>query len=421
MPQRAVVIGGGAIGAASAYYLAADGWDVTLVERGEVGRGCSYGNACLIVPSHAHPLPQPGVVGEALRWLLRPDGPVYIRPRLDPGLAAWLWRFWRTCTPAAAARAHEALVALGRFSLAQYEDLARTVARSVFFRRGGLLHVYLGARAVAHAQAEQARYAAEGFPGRMLVRDDLLALEPALSPRVGAGLYLDGEAHGDSYAFVRTLADAAAARGARVVTGVAAQHISTGSGRVIGVRVDGARGEDLPADVVVLAAGAWSPALAAPLGLRIPMQPAKGYSCTVRPAGPAPSVPLYVVGRRVAITPLGDRLRFGGTLELAGYDVRIDARRYGAVVAAAREVLREDLRWDQEEAWCGLRPLTPDGLPLIGRVPGLEGAIVATGHAMLGFTLAPGTGRVVADLAAGRSPAVPLDAFRVDRFGPVGR
>ncbi|MDR7555129.1 MAG: FAD-dependent oxidoreductase [Armatimonadota bacterium] len=417
MAQRAVVIGGGAIGAAAAYFLAADGWDVTLVERGQVGRGCSYGNACLIVPSHAHPLPQPGVVGEALRWLLHPAGPVYIRPRFDRHLVAWLWRFWRACTPAAAARAHDALVALGRFSLAQYEDLARTVACSVFFQRRGLLHVYLGPRAAEHARAEQARYAADGFPGRVLLRDELLAFEPALSPRVGAGLYLEGEAHGDSFAFTRALAEAATARGARVVTGRTAARISTRDGRVTGVRVDGARNEDVPADVVVLAAGAWSPGLAATLGLRIPMQPAKGYSCTVRPRGLAPSVPLYVIGRRVAITPLGDRLRFGGTLELAGYDERIDPRRYRAVVAAAREVLRDDLAWDHEEAWCGLRPLLPDGLPLIGRVPWVDGAIVATGHAMLGFTLAAGTGRVVADLAAGRPPAVPLEAFAVDRFG----
>lgn len=418
MPRRAVVIGGGAIGAASAYYLALDGWDVTLVERGEVGRGCSYGNACLIVPSHAHPLPQPGVVGEALRWLLRADSPVYIRPRLDFGLAAWLWRFWRACRPAAAARAHDALVALSRLSLTLYEDLARTVAGSVFFQRRGLLHVYLGTKAVAHARAEQERYTREGFPGRVLGGDDLRAFEPALSRHAGAGLYLDGEAHGDSFAFVRALVGAAAARGARVLTGVAAARIVVRGGRAVGVAAaDG----DLPADAVVLAAGAWSPALAASVGLRVPMQPAKGYSCTVRPVGPAPAVPLYVVGRRVAITPLGDRLRFGGTLELAGYDLRIDPRRYGAVVAAAREVLHDDVRWEQEEAWCGLRPLTPDGLPLIGPVPGIEGAIVATGHAMLGFTQAPGTGRVVADLAAGRPPAVPLEAFRVDRFGPVGR
>jgi len=417
MPLRAVVIGGGAVGAAAAYFLATDGWEVTLVERGEVGRGCSYGNACLIVPSHAHPLPQPGVVGEALRWLLRPDGPVYIRPRLDPGLAAWLWRFWRACTPAAAARAHDALVALGRFSLAQYEDLARTVARSAFFQRRGLLHVYLGARAPEEARAEQARYAAEGFPGRVLLRDELLAFEPALSPRVGAGLHLDGEAHGDSFAFTQALAEAAGARGARVLTGRTARRIDIRGGRVTGVRIDGARDEDLPADLVVLAAGAWSPGLAATLDLRIPQQPAKGYSCTVRPLGLAPAVPLYVIGRRVAITPLGDRLRFGGTLELAGYDDRIDPRRYRAVVAAARAVLRDDLQWTDEEAWCGLRPLTPDGLPLIGRVPWVEGALVATGHAMLGFTLAAGTGRVVADLAAGRPPAVPLEAFAVGRFG----
>jgi D-amino-acid dehydrogenase len=174
--------------------------------------------------------------------------------------------------------------------------------------------------------------------------------------------------------------------------------------------------EEIESDIVVLAAGSWSKRLGEAAGIAIPLQPAKGYSSTVDAFPGVPRVPVLIKERRVIVTPLGERVRFGGTLELAGFDSTVDRTRYGAVVRAAREVLKADFPMKNEEAWCGWRPLTPDGLPIIDRPRNLDGLIVATGHAMLGFTQSPMTGKLVAEIANGETPSLPVDPFRLDRF-----
>ena len=425
--RHAVVIGGGAIGVCSAYYLSLAGWQVTLVDRGEIGRGCSYGNACLIVPSHSHPLPAPGVVAQGLRWMTRRDSPFYIRPRLDPAVFRWAWQFRRYCTAEAAHRGFEALLHLSRASLQLFDELARSADLEFFFRRTGLLHVYVTGEGFAAARHEQEALEAAGFRTRLLPSGDAREFEPALGGPaldgpVRGGLFIEGEAHADSYGFVQAMAAACERRGVEVLTGQTVSRVRTSQGRVASVLVepsaddDALNAEELPADVVVLAAGSWTPGLAATLGIRIPLQPAKGYSCTIDAFEGMPAVPVLIAERRVIITPLAHRVRFGGTLELAGFDLNIDRVRYGAVVRAAREVLREPPPMQREEAWCGLRPLTPDGLPVIDRAADIDGVIVATGHAMLGFTQAPITGKLVAELADGRPASVPIEAFRLDRF-----
>jgi D-amino-acid dehydrogenase len=411
--KHAVVIGGGAVGVASAYFLYQTGWQVTVIDRGEVGRGCSYGNACLITPAHSRPLPGPGVVGQAVRWMARRDSPVYIRPRLDPAFLRWAWRFRASCTREAAERGSEALRALSRLSIDLFEEFGRAPQPGFFYRRAGLLHVYLGEDALAAAREEQRSLAREGFEARVLSQSEARALEPALSPAVRGGLFIAGDAHGHSYDFVRSTAARLAQRGARFLTGRPVSRIIADRGRIRGVAIDG---EQVPADLVVLAAGAWTPSLAAPLGIDIPVQPAKGYSCTVDAFPGSPAIPVYIPGRRVAITPIGDRLRFGGTLELAGFATGLNAARYRAVVDAARLVLGDRLQMRNEEAWFGYRPVTPDGLPIIDRARAVDGLIVAAGHAMLGFTQSPATGRLVAELANGQRPSVPLEPFRLDRF-----
>lgn len=429
MPSHAVVIGAGAIGAACAHFLARSGWRVTLVDRDEVGRGCSYANACLIVPSHSHPIPAPGAIRRAARWMLRSDSPFYVRPRLDPGLLGWLWRFHRACSPEPAERGFRALLDLSRAALALFEEMAREAEPGFFYKRQGLLHVYLTDAGFRAAHDEHRALRDAGFSARLLDRAEALDFEPALSPRIRGGLFIEGEAHGDCYAYTMALVRRLEAGGTRLVTGCGVSRIVVAGGRARGVLLeppggapaDGSRragppGEEIPADLVVLAAGAWTPALAAPLGLRIPLQPAKGFSATIPTYSGAPSVPLLVMERRVVVTPLGHRLRFGGTLELAGLAPGINPIRYRAVVSAALEVLANQPPMDQAEPWYGFRPVTPDGLPVIGWAPGIEGLIVASGHAMLGFTQAPITGKLVAELADGRPPSVSLEPFRLGRF-----
>jgi D-amino-acid dehydrogenase len=417
MPERAVVIGAGAVGIASAYYLQRSGFTVTVVDQGDVGRGCSYGNSCLIVPSHSEPLPAPGVIGQALRFLLSPTSPFYIRPRLDPALAAFCWRFRKYCNRESAERGFAALVSLSRASLALYQELTAAKEADFYFRREGLLEVYLTERGVGLGRHGRELMEAQGFPAKLLSRDEALAFEPALSPSVKGGLFIESEAHGQSFGYVEALARTVEARGGRIVTGRPVAGLRIEGRRVKGIRIgEPPNEEEIESDVVVLAAGSWSKGLGEAVGISIPLQPAKGYSATVDAFEGAPRVPVLIKERRVTVTPLGNRVRFGGTLELAGFDSTIDRARYGAVVKAARETLKSDFPMKNEEAWCGWRPLTPDGLPIIDRAKDLEGLIVATGHAMLGFTQSPITGKLVAELASGQRPSLPLEPFRLDRF-----
>lgn len=415
MAQRAVIIGGGAIGVAAAYYLTRDGWQVTIVDGQDIGRGCSYGNAGLIVCSHPQPLPAPGVIRQALGWMRQPDSPFFVKLRLDAGFLRWLWEFRGFCRQEAVEHGTRALLALTRASAPLFDELTTNDGIDFFYRREGLLHVYLSQNALEAVQHERDELAALGLGVRVLPRDELMAFEPALGPAVRAGLFVEGEAHGSSFGYVRALAAAVESRGGRLLPGRRVSRIAIKRGRATGV-VLAAPDEELPADLVVLAAGAWAPSLAAPLGLRVPVQPAKGYSCTIDTFEGAPRIPIRHSGRKVIITPMGARLRFAGTLELAGYDSQMNKARYGAVVSAAREALKEPLPLRNEEAWSGFRPLTPDGLPIIDRAPGIENLILATGHGILGFTLSPITGKLVAELAQGRPPSVPLEPFRLGRF-----
>jgi D-amino-acid dehydrogenase len=415
--RRAVVVGAGAIGIASAYYLQRSGWSVTVVDRGEVGHGCSYGNSCLIVPSHSDPIPGPGVMGQALRFMLSRTSPFYVRPRLDASLVSWSWKFRSYCTEEARERGFAALLALSRGSLALYEQLTAAKEAEFLFERRGLLEVFLTESGVEASRRDRDRLSSHGFSATALSREDVLSFEENLSPAVRGGLFISTEAHGFSYGYVQALARTVASRGGRISSGRPVARLLAANGRVTGLALDGPR-EELEADVVVLAAGAWSRSLAAGLALDIPLQPAKGYTSTVDSFEGVPAVPVLVKERRVVVTPLGERVRFGGTLELAGFDSTIDRKRYQAVVRGAKEVLKRSFPMKNEEAWCGLRPVTPDGLPVIDQPR--EGLIVATGHAMLGFTQSPMTGKVVAEIAGGETPSVPLEPFRLDRFRRAG-
>lgn len=409
------MIGAGAVGVACAHYLLEEGFEVTLVDRGEVGRGCSYANAGLICPAHSEALPGPGIVAEGLRALLRRDGPFTIRPRAGVSVVPWLLRFWRHTPEPIYRRSTRALVALSRLSFELFEELVRTGVASFGYRRGPLLTASRAPhwRREAEAVVEEAR--ALGFEARVLGRDELLGLEPALAPDHLGGYALEDQGSGDSYRYVRSVAEHARSRGAEVLERTPVRRVLVRAGRVVGV-LAGDPPREIPADLVVLAAGAWSPALARDLGLRLPIQPATGYSFTIPAPERAPRHPVIVGDSRVVVLPLDGRIRFAGTLELAGFRREADPVRQRAVVRAGLGALREPPELRGAEPWFGFRPLMPDDLPAIGWAPGIAGALVATGHGTLGFTQGPGTGKLVAELAAGKPPSLDLSPFRPDRF-----
>jgi D-amino-acid dehydrogenase len=402
-----VIVGGGAIGAASAYELARLGARVTVLERSGDATGCSYGNAGLICPSHADALANLGAVRAGLGWMTRRDSP--FRLRLRPGLLPWLARFGAAALPARSARATAVLRALAHASLERHAALASAGLATGFVRRGTLSvfesrHSFERARAGAVDAAQ---------PARILDAAEAREIEPALAPGIAGALHNAGDAHCDPGALVRALLDAAVEHGAEVRTGVELLRLRRANGRV--AALDTTCGP-VVAGQVVLAAGTWSRALAHDAGVHVPLEPAKGYHIEVAAGALAGGIPIYMEEARVIATPLDGRVRLAGTLELGELDMAVDPVRLASLTRAARRTLALPADAPTVHVWRGLRPCTPDGLPVIGRALGIENLVLATGHAMLGITLAPVTGELVTDIVTGARPRYALESLRPGRF-----
>ncbi len=412
--QSVLVIGGGVIGVCSAYYLAREGFAVTLVDKDDVCAGSSYGNAGLIVPSHSIPLAAPGVLWQGLKWMLDPESPFYIKPRLDRDLLAWLWQFRGACSAERVARAIPLLREMHYASLGLFRELAALDGVGGGFEQRGVLSVFTTGRLYEGALHEARLLEGHGLPFKPLDGPAARALEPALTPDVVGAILLPDDAQIVPAEFVRGLGRAVAGLGVQVRPATEVLGFESAGGRIRVVETT--RGA-IPADQVVLASGAWSPGLARALGLSLPIQAAKGYSLTfVRPAH-GPAYPLLLGESRFAVTPMGDTLRFAGTLELAGLDLSINRRRVAAIARGGARYLRDVENLRLLEIWRGLRPCTPDGLPVIGRSTRFENLILATGHAMMGVSLGPVSGKLVSQVAAGAPPLCDLRLLSPARFG----
>lgn len=411
-----LVIGGGVIGMCTAYYLAQGGAAVTVLEEHQVGgpMASSYGNIGLLVPSHSRPVAEPGVIGGSLRWLLDAESPLYVKPRWDLDLVRWLLRFRAACAAQRCAAAEPVLYRWQRASQELYAELAAELPPEVDYERKGGLFLYREEAdweaAVAAAQREQEA----GIDLALVDRERLGALLPGLKREVLGAVHYRRDGRLIPGAFVRALAAAAARRGAVVHEQAAVFSLERRGARVAAVHTS--RGTLRPR-VTVLATGFLSPDLSRGVGLRVPVQPAKGYSITVRRPAACPPIPLHFHAERVVLTPFGpDRMRIGGTLELAGNDRRVNPRRLAAIRRAPPRYLAGMEELETLEIWRGMRPLSADSLPILGRPRGLDNLLLATGHGMIGMSLGPASGKAVADLALGRQPSLDMELFRPDRF-----
>ena len=407
-----VVIGGGAVGAACALELARRGAAVTLLERGpELGAGCSAGNAGLICPSHSTPLANPTALRHGLRWMLDRESPFRLKPR--PSALPWLARFLL-----AARRAPTGARAIRALSIDSLELHARLAEQlETGFERRGVLNVY-----ATEETYEAGRREAESsqLPFQALDRADALALEPALGPRTAGAVYYPREAHVDPLQLVGALGRAATAAGADLRTGVEVRRLRRVGDRVA---VETSEGKLRP-ETAVLAAGAWSGRLARTAGIYLPLEGGKGYHVDLEGADGDPRIPTWLQESWAIATPLSGRLRLAGTLELAGLDLSIDSVRADAVRRGGERGLRGLEGRRVIDVWAGLRPCTPDGLPVVGSPRGFPGLLLATGHAMKGVSLAPVTAQLVGELVAGEAPSHDLRPFDPDRFRrilPLGR
>ncbi|MEW2394950.1 FAD-dependent oxidoreductase [Streptomyces sp. NPDC046862] len=415
-----VVVGGGVVGLCTAYYLARSGLTVEVVERRALGSGASRGNAGWVCLSHSTPVPAPGVVRYALRSLGRPDSPLYLRPLPDPAFVRWLWRFWRSSTPAAFRRGYAAIAELNRDTFDLFDGL-RDAGVTTTLTRPGMVHAFLSPAEARHHLALQ-REMADGrypLPDDVVTGDEARLLDGALSPGVRAAYLVEGEGVVDPEAFAQGLGEALAVAGVKVHENAETTGFRTAGGHVTAVRTGQG---DIPCAAVVIAAGMRSAQLLGSLGQSLPLQAGKGYSFSVD-LDPAPGHTLYFGERRAVASPIGGTTRIGGTMELSGNNNRLDWRRVVAVALASRHYLGrwfddpDDLVGLIRDPWVGGRPFLPDGLPVIDRVPGHDNAFAATGHGMLGVTLGPVTGHRLAEyVRTGRRPK-PLAPFGFERLG----
>jgi D-amino-acid dehydrogenase len=413
--QRDVlVIGAGVIGVCSAYYLQKAGRRVTIVERDEVCSGSSYGNAGWIVPSHSVPLAAPGAVLKGLRWMFNPESPFYIKPRLDLDLLKWLLRFRAAANERAVRRSLPVLCGLSNASLALYQKLVVDEALDCHYEQTGLMGLYKTDRGY-EVGIEEARVLEEfGIPTRVLSSSEVVEMAPAVRSDLAGGIFFDDDAHLKPDDFVNGLASRFQEQGGEILTGTKVRGFELAGRRIESVETS--RGGFHP-DKVVLAAGAWSPGVARDLKLKLPVQPAKGYSITFDALDGVIPFPIMLAEARMGVTPLGPRMRLAGTLELSGINLDIKDRRVDALRRGPARYFNSVLERTNEQVWCGMRPLSPDGLPIIGVPGGVSNLIVATGHSMTGVTQGPATGKLVSEIATGEATIIDPTPVSPRRFG----
>jgi D-amino-acid dehydrogenase len=417
MTKNIVVIGGGVVGLSVAHACATRGHRVTVVERAAAERdgGCSLANAGMIVPSHFVPLASPGMVGLALRWMLDPESPFHLKPRASAALLDWGWKFWRACTDQHLARAAPLLRDLHLASRACYEGWAAQWGNRFEFVQSGLLVLCR----TEHGLAEETRVAQSarglGMPADVLTANDVAAIEPGLRMTIAGAVQFPRDAR-----LVPARLMAALQRETQRI-GVQLRHGTDVHGfRVSGSRIEAVETSDgvITADEFVLCAGIWSSPLAGQLGLSLPMQAGKGYSLTVEKPAATMRTCAILSEARAAVTPMGSALRFGGTMEITGIDETVERARVRGLVksigAYFPDVTLEVLA--DATIRTGLRPCSPDGLPYVGRFARYMNASAATGHAMMGVSLAPITGMLIAEVLSGERTSLPIAALSPDRY-----
>ncbi len=412
--SSALVVGGGVIGAACAYFLAKAGLNVTIVERDLFGHGCSHANCGLVCPSHVLPLAEPGAVKKSLKIMLRPNAPLKVGLRWDPALWQWLLRFAGCCRTDQMLRAARGRQALLHSSISLYRQLVREENLQCEWTERGLLFVYEHKREFeAFAQTNELLSSHFNESAVRYDGDALRELEPALKPGLAGGWYYKEDAHLKSEELLSSWRRLLENLNVRILEKQPVTDFVF-NGRCL-KRVETTRGE-LSADVFVLTTGAWTPLFSRRLKCSFPIQPGKGYTWTTSVPQPSPSIPLIFPEQRVAVTPYRSCFRLGSIMEFVGYDESIRPKRINLLKKAAARFLTTPHGSDEQKQWYGWRPMTYDGLPIIDRLPDCDNLWVAAGHNMIGTSTAPATGRLLAEQLTNAEPHISPDWFSFRRF-----
>lgn len=413
--NHVLVIGAGVIGIACAHYLHRAGLKVTLIDQGEPGQACSFGNCGLICPSHILPLTMPGAVSKGLRSLFDEQATFRIKPQARLALYRWLYQFARRCTVEQARQATLHLQRILDASMAEYRALLSYPQIAATWREGGTLCVFRSERALHEYEASEVVLQRDlGVEAELLDAAAVNRLTPGISSYVRGGVLFKGDAFLQPDQLTASWLAQLKADGVTVLEHTGVHNVAVSGPRITSVATS--RG-DLTADQYVFALGSWSPQLRQWLNVDVPIEPGKGYSVLVDRPPNTPSLPILFPERNIVATPFAASIRLGSIMEFAGYDRSIPQWRVDQLISAAADYIELPVDRSPRQRWTGWRPMTWDSLPIIGRPRRLGNALIAAGHNMLGMTLAPATGRLIADFAMERAPFIDAQAYSPDRFG----
>ena len=416
MSKRVIIVGSGVVGLSTAYYSARRGFKVTVLERNSARRdGCSFGNAGMIVPSHFVPLAAPGMVALGFRWMWNPASPFYIKPRLDGDLFNWGLKFWHAATPQHVEQSAPLLRDLSFASRECFAELATLPGANFGLVERGLLMLCQTQHGLDHEARFAARANALGVPAQVLSAKDTATLDPGARMEIAGSVLFPKDCHLVPDRFLATVEQQCRALGVEFIFDAPVTGWKPDGSRVAAVCT--ALGEH-EADEFVLCGGVWSDGLARELGLRLPMQAGKGYSLTLTKPRQLPRLCSILSEARCAVTPMDGALRVGGTMEFAGLNDDINSVRVRGIIDSFCRYFPDFIAADFDgiQPWRGLRPCSPDGLPYIGRTKRCANLSIATGHAMMGLSLGPITGKLVTDILLGEKPAWDISLLAPDRY-----
>lgn len=413
--MKAIIIGGGIIGLSCAYYLKKSGWEVTLIDKTDLSDNCSYGNLGMIVPSHFVPLAAPGMLSQGIKWMFNNKSPFYVKPSLNPELIRWGLKFIKSATEKHVEDSAIPLLELNLFSKKLYEELANEPGFDFALEKKGIL-MYYKTEKVAEEEIHLGEKARKmGLDVKALSREEVQALEPGIQFDVLGAVHYRCDAHLYPNQLMSQLIVHLRSSGVTFNTNTNVEKIIK-AGRKI-KKVVTSKGE-FEGDVVIMAGGSWLAQLTKMAGVSVPLMPGKGYSFTLDHPQKKLNIPAILCEARVAITPMNDRMRYGGTMEIAPFNNKINLNRVKGIVESVPKYF-PDIKLempDREDIWYGFRPCTPDGLPYLGYARKVDNLLVAGGHAMSGLSLGPASGKVVADLANKQKTEVDIKAFDPGRF-----
>lgn len=411
--QDIIIIGGGVIGLACAHYLMAEGTRVTLIEKNQVGCGSSHGNCGLLYFSDVIPLCAPGAVSHEIYRSLMGTSPLYIKPELEVKRLIWLARFALKCRANHMSRAARLKYEILQYSSGLFSDLLDAGQLQCGFEKRGFLSVFKQKKYIDGFSKTNDFLEKFNLGYRRLSRSDTLDLEPALSSDIAGAWYNETDQHLRPEHLMTRWKDQLVNQGLRIEENCEVRNIRLHHGQIKAVHTS--RG-NFSADAFVLAAGAWTPLLADLIGLNIPVQPGKGYSITMGRPRHCPQRPCILYEKNMVVTPWESGYRLGGTMEFSGFSHSLNPKRLKKLVDGAGEYLRTPTGNPLVEEWTGLRPMAYDDMPIIDRSPVHDNLMIATGHGMLGLTLATGTGRMITDMILGRKPAIDVRPYSLARF-----